>query len=327
MKGEDDIPIASYKEEHLRGKELYREYLAQKYGKRRMLFSGIHFNFSFSDALLEIGYEQSELDSFQEYKDKLYLELAKKITKYSWLIVYLTAASPLMDGSFFEDGELGKTVFKNFASPRCSAIGYWNEFEPVLAYDSLQSYVRSIEEYIEQGQLKSASELYYPVRLKPKGENSLENLKQSGINHIELRMLDLNPLEPIGIAKADLEFLHRLILYVLSLEDGEFEVYEQVMAVQNEKRAAQYDEESIWIETGWNTGDSVKLAALEILADMEAFFERIDSPESVEVVQNQRQKITNPQKRYATQVIEKFQIDYVKQGVELAARYADEIDR
>jgi gamma-glutamylcysteine synthetase len=111
------------------------------------------------------------------------------------------------------------------------------------------------------------------------------------------------------------------------LEDGEFEVYEQVMAVQNEKRAAQYDEESIWIETGWNTGDSVKPAALEILADMEAFFERIDSPESVEVVQNQRQKITNPQKRYATQVIEKFQIDYVKQGVELAARYADEIDR
>ena len=174
--GEKDIPIASY-EGVLRGKELYREYLAGKYGKRKMLFSGIHFNFSFSEKILEEGYRNSTFASLQEYKNQIYLELAKKVTKCSWLIVYLTAASSVMDGSFFHDEDLGKVVLKNLASPRCSKIGYWNDFDPLLDYENLQSYVKSIESYVAQGQLKEAAELYYPVRLKPKGENTLERLK------------------------------------------------------------------------------------------------------------------------------------------------------
>ena len=174
--GEKDIPIASY-EGVLRGKELYREYLAGKYGKRKMLFSGIHFNFSFSEKILEEGYRNSTFASLQEYKNQIYLELAKKVTRCSWLIVYLTAAIPVMDGSFFHDEDLGKVVLKNLASPRCSKIGYWNDFDPLLDYENLQSYVKSIENYVAQGQLKEAAELYYPVRLKPKGENTLERLK------------------------------------------------------------------------------------------------------------------------------------------------------
>lgn len=174
--GEKDIPIASY-EGVLRGKELYREYLAGKYGKRKMLFSGIHFNFSFSEKILEEGYRNSTFASLQEYKNQIYLELAKKVTRCSWLIVYLTAAIPVMDGSFFHDEDLGKVVLKNLASPRCSKIGYWNDFDPLLDYENLQSYVKSIESYVAQGQLKEAAELYYPVRLKPKGENTLERLK------------------------------------------------------------------------------------------------------------------------------------------------------
>ena len=114
-----------------------------------------------------------------------------------------------MDGSFFHDEDLGKVVLKNLASPRCSKIGYWNDFDPLLDYENLQSYVKSIESYVAQGQLKEAAELYYPVRLKPKGENTLERLKNYGVDHIELRMLDLNPLEPVGIRREDLKFLHQ----------------------------------------------------------------------------------------------------------------------
>lgn len=321
MKGEKDIPIASYKGT-LRGKELYREYLASKYGKRRMLFSGIHFNFSFSETFLEEGYKQSQFTSLQDYKDSVYLELAKKLTRYSWLIVYLTAASPVMDGSFFHDGDLGKVVLKNLASPRCSTIGYWNEFDPILEYDTLQRYVRSIEVYIEQGQLKEAAELYYPVRLKPQGENSLEHLKKSGVNHIELRMLDLNPLEPVGIRKEDLKFLHLLILYLMSQEDKEFYPFEQVMAIRNEKRAAKYDEESIQIETGWDVSLPVRNIALQVLSSMEYFFDSLGSRESVEMVGFQKKKILYPEKRYAVQVMKQFQDNYVKQGVELAKKHA-----
>ena len=67
VKGEKDIPIASF-DGKLKGKERYREYLASKYGKRKMLFSGIHFNFSFSDDLLEAGYRNSDYESYIEYK-------------------------------------------------------------------------------------------------------------------------------------------------------------------------------------------------------------------------------------------------------------------
>lgn len=321
VKGESDIPIANYQGK-LRGKELYREYLASKYGKRKMLFSGIHFNFSFSEALLEKCYRCSDYASFQEYKDSIYLELAKKVTRYSWLVVYLTAASPVMDGSFFEDGAQGKDVLKNLASPRCSKWGYWNDFDPILEYDTLWNYIRSIETYVEQGQLKEAAELYYPVRLKPRGENSLEHLKESGVNHIELRMLDLNPLDPVGIRKEDLKFLHLFILYLMSLENEEFPLFEQIMAIKNEKRAAEYDEERIWIETGWSSGVSVRDAALHTLFSIEEFFESLGEKEAVELVRLQKRKIIYPQERYAVQVREKFQNHYVEQGLKLANMYA-----
>lgn len=304
--GEKDIPIASY-EGALRGKELYREYLAGKYGKRKMLFSGIHFNFSFSEKILEEGYKDSSFSSLQEYKNQIYLELAKKVTKFSWLIVYLTAASPVMDGSFFHDEDLGKVVLKNLASPRCSKIGYWNDFDPLLDYENLQSYVESIEVYVDQGQLKEAAELYYPVRLKPKGENTLERLKNYGVNHIELRMLDLNPLEPVGIRREDLKFLHLFILYLMSLEDKDFLPFEQVTALKNTKRAAKYAEDGIWIETGWNSAMPVKQAALHVLASMKRFFHRIGKEELIEIIYFQEQKIFLPNNRYAVQIKSMFE--------------------
>ena len=65
VKGEDDIPIAQYEGE-LAVKTVYREHLAATYGKKKMLFSGIHYNFSFSDDLLKSVYESGNQngDSF-----------------------------------------------------------------------------------------------------------------------------------------------------------------------------------------------------------------------------------------------------------------------
>lgn len=319
--GEKDIPIADY-QGALHGKTLYRKYLAEKYGKRKMLFSGIHFNFSFAKSLLEAGYENSSMETMQEYKNSLYLELAKKVARYSWLIVYLTAASPVFDGSFFHQEEMGKTVLKNLASPRCSKIGYWNDFNPILEYGSLESYVESIESYIKTGQLKEAAELYYPVRLKPQGINTLERLKTFGVDHIELRMLDLNPLEPVGIRIEDVQFLQLFLLYLMSLKEEEFLPFEQTMAIRNAKRAAKYEEDSIRIELGWNSALPVKNAALHMLASMERFFRQFGNQELVEIVRFQEEKLFCPVKRYAVQVRELFEEDYVKDGIRLAEKYA-----
>lgn len=45
---EDQIPIASYETDEAKVQDnanLYREYLANKYGKKKQMISGIHFNF------------------------------------------------------------------------------------------------------------------------------------------------------------------------------------------------------------------------------------------------------------------------------------------
>ena len=44
VKNDEDIPIAKF-HGPLKDKELYREYLSQKYGKKKMLYSGIHLIF------------------------------------------------------------------------------------------------------------------------------------------------------------------------------------------------------------------------------------------------------------------------------------------
>lgn len=325
LSGEKDISIASF-DGKLKGKELYREYLAEKYGKRKMLFSGIHFNFSFPEALLKDGFQHSNKVSYGDYKNQLYLELAKKITKYSWLIVYLTAASPLMDQSFLKE-KTSTQILHKYASARCSEIGYWNYFVPVLKYDDLQSYVESIQSYVDSGQLKAPAELYYPVRLKTIGENSLEHLKESGINHIELRMLDLNPLDPAGIKKEDIQFLHYFIIYLLSLEDQFFGISEQTTAIQNEKNAALYNEQEILIKTEWEHEVPVVEAAEKVLMEMESFYQKINCENAILSIHFQMNKVLHPDQRYAVKIKNQYASNYVQCGLNQIKEYAKKVQK
>ncbi|MGN1466759.1 MAG: glutathione synthase [Ruminococcus sp.] len=319
VKGENDIPVASFKGD-LKSKELYRNYLAEKYGKKKMLFSGIHFNFSFDDELLKIGFNESGFSDYKQYKNNVYLQLAKQLTKYSWLIVYLMSASPVTDGSFFDDRDLGKTVVTEYSSIRCGKEGYWNDFVPVLKYTTIEEYVKNIQEYINSGRLASVSELYYPIRLKPKGENSLDNLVNSGVNHIELRMLDINPLSPVGIKKEDIYFLHLLIVYLSSLEDIEFDEKEQIEAVENIKNSSLLYDKNICIKIGGKSL-SIKEEALKILENTERFFNKHSNKKALQIISYQKDKILKQDNRYAVIVKNKFGNDYVKKGIELSRKY------
>ena len=53
LKENQEIPIAHYSGE-FKDKEYYRQKLAGTYGKERQLISGIHFNFSFSEKLMDV---------------------------------------------------------------------------------------------------------------------------------------------------------------------------------------------------------------------------------------------------------------------------------
>lgn len=318
VKGEEDVHIADYKGA-LKKKRLYREYLAEKYGRKKMLFSGIHFNFSFSEEFLAAGAKAQGIPFGQAYKDQVYLDLAKKATVYGWLVVYLTAASPVMDGSFFDDEAMGQDISTGYTSVRCGELGYWNDFIPVLEYGSLKAYTDSIQSYVDEGQLKEPAELYYPVRLKPKGDNSLKKLRESGVNHIELRMLDLNPLSPCGMIKEDIHFLHLFLLYLTSLPDEDFDPAEQIAAIKNMKRAAKRGTD-VQIETNWGTYIQARKAAEEFLDKMEQFYHSFRIEYINQVLAYQRRKLSH--KGYAARVAEQFDCGFVEKGLALAKEYA-----
>lgn len=323
VKGENDIPVASFHGQ-LKNKEYYRQYLATKYGKKKMLFSGIHINYSFNMELLKEDYKTKDFNNFQDYKNYIYLHLAKKIVKYSWFIVYLTAASPILDGSFYDEKKMGENIYNNIGSARCSEIGYWNNFIPTLDYSNLENYVDSIQKYVDNGQLKETSELYYPVRLKPKGVNNINNLKEKGVNHIELRMIDLNPFSMINFMKEDLEFIHLFIIYLMSLEDEDFDEAKQISAIKNEKEAAKYDDKHIDIEISKNKYINIRTLSLNLLNNIEEYFTFLDDQSYNDIIQYQRAKITNHQ-RYVEKIKEQFSGEYVTLGVQKAREYAEKI--
>ena len=318
VQGEEDVPVAEFTGE-LQSKSVYRRYLAEKYGKMKMLFSGIHFNFSFSSDLIEAVCSESG-ETEQECKNSLYMELAAKLVKYDWLIVYLTSASPVMDASFIRYSGFGENAGKIYSSVRCSKVGYWNDFIPVLDYSSVENYVNSVQKYIDGGKLKSVSELYYPVRIKPRGKNTLEALTEKGINHVELRTLDLNPLTRNGIFKEDIEFLHLFMLYLMSLEEELPDENGQIASVLNIKKAAMYDDVNNCIECFGSKPIPLKTAALKELEKIEAFSEKY-LPGFLDVVAYQKAKIKDENNRYAFRVRQLFEKNYVEKGIKLAKEY------
>ncbi len=309
---EDDIPIAKFNGVQAFKRD-YRINLERRYGKRLMLYSGIHFNFSFTENLIKSLYDGKGV--YKEFKNSLYFNLSKQVFRYGWLLVMLTAASPVYDLSLDGDG-LSGSGFDGYSSRRSSEKGYWNQFVPILDYTDLYSYIKSVDNYISKGVLFSAGELYLPVRLKPKGANTLSSMTENGVDHIELRMFDLNPFAPLGILKEDLEFAHCFLIYLSQLPDFTFTPEMQEAAVKNYHSASRYDLAEIKIG-GYPAAD----AAIGLLDDMREYFK--DFPKALKIIDIQKKKISE-NKRYCVKVYELFSKDFQGKMLELSKKRGGE---
>ena len=235
----------------------------------------------------------------------------------------MTAASPLGDSSFAEEGVTGGDYFPGMASIRCSELGYWNFFTPVLDYSDIRSYADSIEAYVTGGVLRAPSELYYPVRLKPRGKNTLDNLRSGGVSHIELRMFDLNPLAFSGVAVRDVKFAQLLLIYLAAGPAVRADKNAQIMAVRNFKSAARYDLRTVRLASTDGNKGSLHEAGLRLLQDMETFFR--DCGRDVQCVLDfELEKFTDPERRYAAAVKEKYAGGFVRKGLVLARQRQEE---
>ena len=328
---EQNIRIAEFSGEK-KEKTTYREYLAEKYGKVKMLFSGVHFNYSMPETFFELLLKKFPGQSLSKLKSEWYVKLADVLLSDSWLIVALTSASPVADPGFLKGLGVPEEEWESYASFRNSPYGYWNLFLPELSYVDFDSYLNSIDRYIKDGSIWSIQELYYPIRLKPAGENSMENLRQNGVNHIELRMLDLNPMCCAGVARRDLAFIHYLIAFraaeLLHLWENAEELSERERLMIHRQAARIHF---------WEENPDYQSKALQLLEDMKHFYMACEKegmifpkddtfrdrsegvcyigiPEGytiAEVIEFERQKILNPDRRYANQIREKYQSDYI----------------
>lgn len=319
---EDDIPIAIFTEEA--HKTEYRKYLSNRYGRYKMSLSGIHVNYSFDEELLQEAFKESEESDYQTFKDNLYLSLAQKLAAFGWIITAITAASPIMDGSYVEKGCMGKDTFLGMASVRCSELGYWNHFSPIFDYSSLSKYADSIDGYVKEGLISFPSELYYPIRLKPPGLNSLDALRKNGVNHIELRNVDLNPLTSSGLDVRDLQFIQYFLIWLVSLEEHSFSKMSQVQAVQNFKNAAHYDLKTVKITMEEGKTMSVADAGLYVLEKMEEFYQNFDQ-EVFDIIHFETEKFLHPETRYAWQIRNLYGKDFAKKGLQLAKERSEKV--
>lgn len=224
---DEQIPIAQYGED---GKDAqhYREFLAKKYGPKNQLFSGIHFNFSFSNKLLEMLYLMANPStSFEEFKDEVYLKTIRQMLRLRWLYILLYGNSPVVDSSLeLQCKQAPFTKNKNVIalSIRNSCYGYRNLGELYPDYSSVDSFRSSIDKMVKEHLLAAPKELYSAVR--PKFIKSPDH-----ISYIEFRFIDIDPLSKVGITEDALYFLHALALYgLLTEEPDSFDASAQAIA-------------------------------------------------------------------------------------------------
>lgn len=247
LPADETIPIGRYGSSNVgRAKSVYRMGLAYRYGRRMQTISGIHYNWS----LPEVTSEQ-------------YFGLIRNFRRNAFLLLYLFGASPALCSTFVagREHELqpvgdGSMYMPHGTSLRMGRLGYQSDAQASLAvsYNSLDGYGASLEDALthpwpayeaigiqgpggEYNQLATTllqieNEFYGTIRPKRtifSGERPLHALRERGVEYIEVRLMDLDPFEPVGIRASTMRFLDVFLLHCLlsdSPDDSPAEIAE-----------------------------------------------------------------------------------------------------
>jgi glutamate--cysteine ligase len=257
LPADETIPIGRYGASNVgRAKSVYRMGLGHRYGRRMQTISGIHYNWSMPG----IGNEA-------------YFDLIRNFRRHSFLLLLLFGASPAVCSSFVAGREhrlqaLTKhTLHLPYASSlRMGRLGYQSDAQATLSvsYNGLESYGASLHEALtrpyppyealgimnpggEYNQLATTllqieNEFYGAIRPKRvihAGERPLHALRERGVEYVEVRCMDLDPFEPVGISAGTIAFLDVFLLHCL-LADSAPDTPDEIAALaRNQHRAAE----------------------------------------------------------------------------------------
>ena len=256
--GDNSIPIAQYGSSNAgQMKSIYRLGLGHRYGRVMQVIAGVHFNYSLPEDFWPAYKDilQDTEQSLTDFQSDQYFAMLRNLQRYGWLIPYLFGASPAVCKSFLGGAETNLqdfdeyTYFEPYAtSLRMGDIGYQNNKENEsgikACYQNLDAYVKTLQcaietpykEYEEIGVktdgkykqlnanlLQIENEYYSTVRPKQilqGNEKPVIALKKRGVQYVELRSLDVNAFDPLGINETQLRFLEVFMLFCL-LAEGE----------------------------------------------------------------------------------------------------------
>ncbi|MBW8830480.1 MAG: glutamate--cysteine ligase [Burkholderiales bacterium] len=262
LPADETIPIGSYGPSNVgRAKSVYRMGLGHRYGRRMQTISGIHYNWSMP------GVSTDE-----------YFALIRNFRRHSFLLLYLFGASPAVCSSFVAGREHRLQALGNHTlhlphatSLRMGRLGYQSDAQATLSvsYNSLDGYGASLQDALtrpyppyealgilnpggEYNQLATSllqieNEFYGTIRpkrvIRP-GERPLHALRERGVEYVEVRCMDLDPFEPVGIGAGTIAFLDVFLLHCL-LADSPPDTPDEVAAqARNQHRTAERGRES-----------------------------------------------------------------------------------
>jgi len=312
--GETSIPIAQYGSSNAgKMKTVYRKGLGYRFGKVMQVIAGVHFNYSLPEHFWQ-AYQKTEKDEslLQTFIDDQYFGVLRNLQRLGWMIPYLFGASPAVCKSFLGGAETRlqdfdeNTYYEKYAtSLRMGDIGYQNNKENETGikanYDNLEKYTDSLRaaistpcpEYEKIGVevdgeyrqlnaniLQIENEYYSTVRPKqvPQGnEKPSAALKHRGVEYIELRSLDVNAFEPLGVSETQLYFLEAFVLYCLFIDSPAISEQERTEIDNNELETAhQGRDPELRLQ---RNGEMVLLKnwALEVVTEMQPICELLDT--------------------------------------------------
>lgn len=326
------IPIASMDDPV---EDEYRHRLAEKYGRKKQLLSGIHYNFSFHESFLRKAYDSQVIyKGYKEFKDSIYLKVARNLLRYRWMLVYLTGASPVFDNSYEEKCvQAGKSYVQHdhyfpwMNSLRNSKCGYRNKKPIFVSFDSVEQYVENLQEHISSQDLLSHKEFYNPVRLKAaSGGDQLNTLLEKGIDYLELRVIDLNPLDKIGINKDTMVFVHLFLILMYFLQDKPFGEMEQRQAFLKEDWVLMNGlQEKQSLPDGQQ--ESILDEGLNLINEMEALVNLLvpNKAHYLKVLEQKKNEWVNPEECLAFRIKENIlQSSFINFHLKKAMEYAME---
>ena len=272
---DETIPLARYGSSNIgRAKSVYRMGLGHRYGRRMQTISGIHYNWSLP------GLSNTE-----------YFALIRNFRRHAFLLMTLFGASPAVCSTFVEGRPHGLQSLPSGSmympygtSLRMGRLGYQSDAQSSLAvsYNSLESYAASLQDALtrpypayeaigimnpggEYNQLATTllqieNEFYGTIRPKRvirSGERPLHALRERGVEYVEVRLMDLDPFETVGINATTMRFLDVFLLHCV-LSDSAQDTPNEIAALARNQHltAAQGREPGLKLD---RNGESVSL--------------------------------------------------------------------